>query len=79
MAKVKPSNKIFDVDWIHLIDSGGQPQFLDILPLLFRTESLHIVVTRLDQSLIINQKLFSTEMEKMCIHFQIVWYLIMDS
>ena len=51
MPKVKPSNKIFDVDWIHLIDSGGQPQFLDVLSLLFRTESLHIVVTRLDQEL----------------------------
>ena len=51
MTKVKPSNKLFDVDWIHLIDSGGQPQFLDVLHLLFRTESLHIVVTRLDQEL----------------------------
>ena len=51
IPKVDPSNDLFDDDWIHLIDSGGQPQFLDVLPLLFRTESLHIVVTRLDQQL----------------------------
>ena len=48
LPKVKPSNELFDDDWIHLIDSGGQPQFLDVLPLLYRSESLHIVVTRLD-------------------------------
>ena len=45
IPKVDPSNDLFNDDWIHLIDSGGQPQFLDELPLLFRTESLHIVVT----------------------------------
>ena len=36
---------------MHLTDSGGQPQFLDVLPLLYRNESLHIVVTRLDEGL----------------------------
>ena len=45
LLKVKPSTELFDVDWIYLLDSGGQPQFLDVLPLLFRNESLHIVVT----------------------------------
>ena len=48
---VEPSSEIFDVDWMYLIDSGGQPQFLDVLPLLYRNESLHIVVTRLDEEL----------------------------
>ena len=48
VLNVKPSTELFDDDWIHLIDSGGQPQFLDVLPLLYRNESLHIVVTRLD-------------------------------
>ena len=48
---MKPSSEIFDVDWMYLIDSGGQPQFLDVLPLLYRNESLHIVVTRLDEEL----------------------------
>ena len=44
LPKVKPSTELFDVDWIHLLDSGFQPQFLDALLLLFRNEFLHIVV-----------------------------------
>ena len=51
LPKVKASTELFDVDWIHLLDSGGQPQFLDVLPLLFRNESLHIVVIRLTEGL----------------------------
>ena len=51
LPNVEPSTELFDVNWIHLIDSGGQPQFLDVFPLLFRNESLHIVVTRLDEEL----------------------------
>ena len=51
VEQVEPSSELFDVDWMHLTDSGGQPQFLDILPLLYRNESLHIVVTRLDKGL----------------------------
>ena len=51
LPKVKPSTELFDVDWMYLLDSGGQPQFLDVLPLLFRNESLHIVVTRLTEGL----------------------------
>ena len=49
--QVEPSSELFDVDWMYLTDSGGQPQFLDVLPLLYRSESLHIVVTRLDEGL----------------------------
>ena len=51
LPKVKPSTELFDVDSIHLLDSGGQPQFLDVLSLLFRNESLHIVVIRLTEGL----------------------------
>ena len=46
-----PVIDLFDANWIYLIDSGGQPQFVDVLPLLFHTESLHIVVIRLDEEL----------------------------
>ena len=42
---------MFDLDWIYLVDSGGQPQFADILPLLFGSEALYIMVVRLDQDL----------------------------
>ena len=49
--QVEPSTELFDLDWMYLTDSGGQPQFLDVLPLLHHNESLHIVVIRLDEGL----------------------------
>ena len=44
-------SQIFDMHWFHIIDSGGQPQFQDVLPLLFHNQSLHIVVIRLNEQL----------------------------
>ena len=52
LVTAKSSSDLFNLDWIHLVDSGGQPQFTDVLPLLFRSEALYIVVVRLDQSFI---------------------------
>ena len=46
-----PSCKIFDSRWLHYIDSGGQPQFLDALPLLYSRPSHSIVVIRLTDEL----------------------------
>ena len=51
LPKVDPSNELFDYVWMYLIDSGGQPQFSNILPLLFHHQSLHIVVFRLTDDL----------------------------
>ena len=45
------SADLFDLEWLYLIDSGGQPQFSDILPFLFHHQSLHIVVLRLTDGL----------------------------
>ena len=45
------SSDLFNVLWFHLVDSGGQPQFSDVLPLVFPKVSLHIVVIRLDEKL----------------------------
>ena len=45
------SADLFDLEWLYLIDSGGQPQFSDILPFLFHYQSLHIVVLRLTDGL----------------------------
>ena len=44
-------SQIFNMHWFHIIDSGGQPQFQDVLPLLFHNQSLHIVVIRLNEQL----------------------------
>ena len=51
LSTAKSSSELFDLDWIYLVDSGGQPQFADILPLLFGSEALYIMVVRLDQDL----------------------------
>ena len=39
--------KIYNSSWHHIVDSGGQPQFMDILPLVYQSPSLNVVVIRL--------------------------------
>ena len=51
LLKIKPSSRIYDSHWHHYVDSGGQPQFLDVLPLLYRSPSHCIVVIRLSEGL----------------------------
>ena len=48
LPNIKSPRDLFKQLWIYLVDSGGQPQFSDVLPLLFQSESLYIVVVRLD-------------------------------
>ena len=45
------SISLFDVQWIYLVDCGGQPQFSDVVRLMFQSATLHIVVIRLDKTL----------------------------
>ena len=47
----KSSSDLFKIAWFHIMDSGGQPQFTDVLPLMFPKVSLHLVVIRLDEKL----------------------------
>ena len=53
IAKLKQngdsSSNLFNIAWFHIVDSGGQPQFTDVLPLMFPKVSLHLVVIRLDE------------------------------
>ena len=58
MKSAKPSSAMFDTKWHHFLDSGGQPQFQDIQPLLYNSPSLQIVVVRLTEGL--------NEKPKMC-------------
>ena len=37
--------------WIHLLDSGGQPQFIDLLRMFVRGNSLYIIVMKVTESL----------------------------
>ena len=45
------SKKVLDADWVYIVDSGGQPQFLEMLPAFIRYASACVFVTRLDESL----------------------------
>ena len=51
LMDAKTSYKMFNSHWHHYIDSGGQPQFLDVLPLLYRSPSHFIVVMRMTERL----------------------------
>ena len=51
MMDAKTSSKMFNSHWHHYVDSGGQPQFLDVLPLLYRSPSHFIVVIRMTEGL----------------------------
>ena len=51
LVDAKTSYKMFNSHWHHYIDSGGQPQFLDVLPLLYRSPSHFIVVMRMTERL----------------------------
>ena len=43
---------IYDVNWTHIIDSGGQSQFKDVMPLVFPSEkNIYLMVIRLDEKL----------------------------
>ena len=47
----QPSLEAFSLPWQHVIDSGGQPHFHDILPLAYPNTSLFILVIRLTEGL----------------------------
>ena len=51
LSKARGPVKIFDSHWHHVVDSGGQPQFQEILPLVYRNPSFNIVVVRLTDGL----------------------------
>ena len=45
------SQKLLEATWIHLLDSGGQPQFTDLLRMFVRDNSLYIIVMKATESL----------------------------
>ena len=45
------SKQLLEVDWVYLIDSGGQPQFSEILPAFVHNASAVIYVLKLNEQL----------------------------
>ena len=50
-VKGSQPQKLLEATWIHLLDSGGQPQFTDLLPMFIRNNSLYIIVMKATESL----------------------------
>ena len=53
-SKQQSTNKllpIFGAHWIYSVDSGGQPAFLDLLPLFVQSGSINLIALRLSQKL----------------------------
>ena len=47
----KEGKMLHKAKWIHLLDSGGQPQFIDLLRMFVRGNSLYIIVMKVTESL----------------------------
>ena len=43
--------KLFDVDWLYIVDSGGQPQFREMLPILVQTATACVLTVQLNKPL----------------------------
>ena len=51
IKKSKGSLRLLDVHWVYLIDTGGQPQFLQLLPAFIKNISSCVCFVKLDQDL----------------------------
>jgi len=45
------SRKLLEVDWAYIVDSGGQPQFHEILPAFIHYASACVFITKLNEPL----------------------------
>ena len=51
VEKAKGSKRFLELQWIHFIDSGGQPQFHEVLPAFIRNTTSTIFVMKLSERL----------------------------
>ena len=51
ISKSSGSGELFKCDWVYIIDSGGQPQFHEVLPTFIRHASGVVFVLKLNESL----------------------------
>ena len=45
------SGKLLDINWVYIVDSGGQPQFREMLPHFVRDCSVFVMMQKLNESL----------------------------
>ena len=51
IATTSGTQQVLDCDWIYLIDSGGQIEFLEVLPAFLQHISVCLFVTKLSEML----------------------------
>ena len=51
LAKGNTSKELYTSTWIHVLDSGGQPQFADVSRAFLRGNCLNIIITKLNERL----------------------------
>ena len=51
ISRSKGSRRLLRVHWVYIIDTGGQPQFLQLLPAFIKNISSCVCLLRLDQDL----------------------------
>ncbi len=51
LGKSSGSQQLFEVDWVYLLDSGGQPQFQQLLPAFVKCATAILITTKLNESL----------------------------
>jgi GTPase SAR1 family protein len=51
IRKSKGSGRLLDVHWVYVIDTGGQPQFLQLLPAFIKNISSCVCVLKLNEGL----------------------------
>ena len=51
LSKRKKYEELHKAKWIHVLDSGGQPQFADVSRFFLHGNAIHVIVTKLTESL----------------------------
>ena len=51
VQRVKGPQKTFSVEFLHMVDTGGQPEFIEIMPSLIHNSNFTMLVLNLAQSL----------------------------
>ena len=54
LSKRKKSEQLHKATWIHFLDSGGQPQFVNVSWFFLHGNAIDVIVTKLTEGLLIS-------------------------
>ena len=84
LGKRKKSDQLHKATWIHVIDSGGQPQFADISRAFLRGNTIYLICTKLTERLSdkpkfiysVNEKVLNQPEELQMTNLQLIEYFV---